>query len=1388
MIQSNKLRMLQRMRIKSILSYDEKNMAYNTLLIFNTLNIDKLQEKMGPIKLKNPSMMKNMYLDKKVNISIGSKKIVKNLFNDMEKDYATIASQFNSIKKMPDAKLKNSSKNLNLLYSLHRINEIYKNNCQRLPKAKAPVIYWQLVKDYAIRPFLSYKYKTMIIPMSDFESNIREALNGNPASFNPAALLYRYMRYNFDDFVKLGNIDIIFVKNQDSLRVNPQECGNIARSRKNYNPANDFRKELFKLLNKIDVEKDISDSDRIYDMDLKTQKITNSILSTYTGGATGEIPQDVKNKVADIVEDAVKASAKSKNKSEEEISEEEVKDEINNNKKLLAEIAKESKSNAVKLTASTKRDQMLREKQLELEVNGKTLGEILNTKTEDVKIEVNDVSKKTKTLNKNVTDVKYPNINKAYIENVMQKDIINAVKSMENNKDIQVYIRNIKVEDSSDINNYKDTYTIDLEDSLRKRHRLTFDVPKFVDDRFMWLGGNKKYINNQQFMLPIVKVAPDIVQLVSNYNKLFVYRYGTKASAINEKVKKALGTGKGNFKVKTGKFDVLNKEYITTIDYDDFAKLYSEINLDDVSLIFNQKEIREEFTDKGFTEEDFETILPLGIAKNKLYYINLENNHVVEYIDSKTSEDTGKDLIEFMFYKSPELEKLVGSQSAGKKYMYNRVKIMNKYVPIILILAFFEGLGNIMNRANVKHYFTDTRPKVGPNETIVQFNDGFLIYENKPFEKALLMNGLLEAPTKNYNFDDFDDSLTYQNIFESMYGRRNIANAFANFRDNFVDPITLEILQKLSLPTDLTGMILYANDLLADSQYRPETDIRSFRFRSAELIPAIVYKKVTKAYEKYKSTAHYDNPRKISIKKDEIIKDIMAQPIIEDYSEINPVTELQKIHGATKKGPAGCNLEEAYTKEQRSFHKSMTGVFTISTSPDKNVGVQRVLTMEPPISDVRGFIDNKAMDGRIEEYNDVNLMGPAEMLNGGSALRDDGMRTAMSTKQFTHVTPTVKSSPSLITNGSEQVVQYHLSKDWSFIAKDDGEVVELDEKNGLMVVKYKNGQTDAVNIGTKIAKNGAGGFYLSKKMIPNFKLGDKIEKNDILAQDRDFFSQSDDFGNQFNVGPLEKVALLSSTYTYEDSSYVSKKMSRDMAAEIVMPKQVVLGPNTNVDYIAKIGDRVVSGDELIRFERSFDENSLNTLLSNVGEDMKEDITMSSRDRVKSKYTGIIEDIKVYTASSLNELSPSLRKIVNDYYSRINKRKKILDKYDDSKNPVVKCGMLFDEPTGKIEPKNGKFKGAMITEGVLIEFYIKIHDELGAGDKIVFFSALKSIITTVIPEGEEAYTEFRPDEKIDAVLSCNSLISRGVASAPLMMMGNKLLIELSRKLKDIYEGK
>ena len=1379
MITTNRLPLLQRSRLRPVINYDIKNKRYGSLLIMNTMDYTDLKGKLGIINIEYNNVITSCYSKRREQIKIRNKTYVENRVNTRQDHYDKIKAELPMLNGINEGKL---HMGFNLYFDLMNANKIFNDNSGMMTKVIKPKEYWDFILNYIGElPLDKYPMKTMIINADEFGANIVADLNNRSDSLNPISYLYLLMKREPEEFFKIGNIDIIITsKTGYVLRVNPQECKRtMANDSKKINISSIFRKELFKLLNRTDPEEGNIRPGVDDILAQREEEISKSLIDRFVFGATGDknIPEDVKNKIEVEVEKVLDEK--------QDATAAEVKREIEQNEDLMKDILMANNKNIAKSAASSKRDELLREKQMALTVKGKTIEEIINLKSEDIEVPVNKIDDHVETFNKNMTGVRFHNIDKAYVDELMEKDLV-SMFTMMNDKSIKVFVRSISKEDSSDISNYKETWTVELEDELRVRHKLVFDVPKLIDGRFMYLGGNRKYINNQQLLLPIVKVEPDTVQLVSNYNKIFIRRYGEKVSSVNEKLKKALSEDIKGIKVQRGKFDTENKSYVTSIDYDDLAKIFKEINIGGTRIIFDQKEIRSIMVGaniKGLEAKLDKELLPIAVKGNTYYCVDLTKDEVVTINQQGKTQSTGKNIIEFILSLSPALESKVGDQSAGKKYMYTRATIMSKQVPIVLLLCYFEGIDGFLKRANIDHYFSDTRPRLAPNEGCIQFQDGYLIFVNKPMPISLLMNGFIDIPTKNYNYNDLNDKFTYQSMFETMFGRRNIANAFDNFLDNFIDPMTLDVLRRLSLPTDLTGMILYGNELLADNQYTHEITVS--RIRCSEVINAIVYKNVAKAYEKYKETANFNNPVKISMKKDAIIKEIVMQQTIEDYSELNPIYEQQNLRKCLRKGPSGCNLAQAYNETQRSFHPGMAGLFTLSSSPDANVGVNRFLTLEPPITDPRGFIDNKALQGKVNEYNDANLFGIAELLTTGCAQGDDSPRTTMTCRQSTHCVAVAKGSPVLVSNGSERVMPYHCSKDWVFVAKENGVVKEYDEKLGLMIVEYENGEHDAVEL-KRIAKNGAGGFHVSKHMNVNYKKGDKFKKNDILAYEDKFFSENSAFGNRFNIGSLQKVALLSSSMTYEDSSYISKKLSREMATDIIMQKQAVLGPNTNVDFLVKIGEKVQNGDELIRFEKSFNEETINQLLFNVGDEFKEDIIMSGKDKVKSKYSGVIEDIKVYCTVELEELSPSLRQIVSQYYNKVNSKKKLLEKYDKG-GSVVKCNMLFNEPTGKVEPNgNGVFRGAKVNDGVIIEFYIKVHDEVGIGDKIVFFSALKSIVGSVIPEGQEAYTLFRPEEGIDAVLSCNSLIARGVTSAPKMIMSNKLLVELSRKLKDIYE--
>lgn len=300
-------------------------------------------------------------------------------------------------------------------------------------------------------------------------------------------------------------------------------------------------------------------------------------------------------------------------------------------------------------------------------------------------------------------------------------------------------------------------------------------------------------------------------------------------------------------------------------------------------------------------------------------------------------------------------------------------------------------------------------------------------------------------------------------------------------------------------------------------------------------------------------------------------------------------------------------------------------------------------------------------------------------------------------------------------------------------------------------------------------------------MVPKVKLNQTFKKDDILAVNEQFFDGDNNGEVSFKSGALSKIAISSAYFTYEDACAITEDLSDALTTFITMKKDVTLGKNSNIDFIVKKGDRVKVGDPLIVFDESYDDEGLNKLLANMSKEDGESFKNLSKVPVKSKYSGIVEDIKVYYTVEKSEMSKSMARTIENINKDTLNKKKVIEKY----TKVNETNVIL-EPTDKVETQYGKVKGVDVGDGVLIEFYIKYEDKMGIGDKLTFFTALKGIVSEIIPEGYEPYSEYREDEKVNALLSPISIYARMTGSILVNMFVNKLLIELKRQCIDIYD--
>lgn len=1025
-------------------------------------------------------------------------------------------------------------------------------------------------------------------------------------------------------------------------------------------------------------------------------------------------------------------------------------------KKILADLAQEEE-NQVKLSnARSSRMIKAQDKSKDKMVNGVTIRELLNRAEEDSMKELPKTELNIDSVNPEWKDLRYINFEESYN---LDEDILNMLYSLNDLSD-PIAVLDVDVKDTSTSEDAKETYTVKLENSRGERFTIKFDIPKFIDNKFMRLRGNGKTINGQLTLIPILKTDQDTVQMISNYKKIFIYRYGSSvgksypsADIVYKVLKKYKGT---KTKIVPGDNTIICTKYELAIDYLDLASVYNTIENQKFIIYFNQDTIRNKY------KVDESVGLPIAYDK--------ANKGIVYW--KSDEEQTCSDAILSLICTDDEVLDLAENTKVANKYMYSRANILNNKIPLIIVMAHSEGLEKSMQKAGVDYNIQEKRPKATTGLGVIKFKDAYLTYRND-YNSSLLMNGLKECPTEEYSITEINNKAMYIDFLD-IFGGRLLSDGLDNFYDLFIDPITDEVLERYKLPRDYVELLAYANFLLADNKYIKHTDMSSRRYRSNELVAGYTYQALAESYGNYRTEYKKRGSATMTMKQSAVIDKVMLDPTCADMSELNDVQNAEAINALTYKGLAGLNHDRSYDLEKRCFDSSMLNSVAMSTGFAGNVGVTRQSTIDMNIEGKRGYI--KTIDNDFDQMSITKTFGITEAMTPFGCTRDDPMRTAMNFVQTSKHQMRIKQpTPMLISNGADMALPYITSNAFSFNAKEDGKVIEITDD--YMILEYKSGKHDFVDLRNNVKKNSNGGFYQTIKLDTDLKVGNRIKKNEIVAYDKMSYSNivgpTDDLA--YSCWALCKVAMINTDEGFEDSAIITEWLSEALASEVVVKKECVLPKNTNVYFMADKDQPIQEGDSLLIFQNAFEEDDVNMLLKNLGDD--EDIISDlGRIPIKSKVTGKIQDIKIYRTVEKDELSDSLRKIVNKYEKPVNDMKKTMEKYD-----VYDPSKL--EPTYALD-KSGKLKN--VDDGVLIEFYLSYYDKMSIGDKLIYYDAVKGVTKDVIPHGKEPYSEFRPDEPIHSYVPYFGVANRLVSSIYIVMVLNKALIELDRKVKEMCD--
>lgn len=1301
----------------------------------------------------------------------------------------------------------------NIFVDLSFYNSVFfENNTWVLKKGLN--LYLDFMKRLLNHPNLKnagYNNKTIFIPVSDWDKLNNFTVWNYRVSINPISCIYQLMFNNMGSALKetFGNTNIVFVANDKYFKINfsaiPTEdikklsiklklfCIKICKGEEfesedidtsadnkesneviqakiadkvelsrgvditpQLNKANKKLEYAKKNKDKVDNDNNIVKKNAILaksanDITIQTKKNKDIIKKQNNKAEIDDSESyDDDNSVNDEdIEKLADAIAKAVDDSD---SEEDAMDNLDDEeiKKILMNVGSDDEVDISPTRAA--RMTNLDNELLEKEVNGRSVKDILSAENKPKKEVTNvNVSSPNKEEWK---DLSYVNLDKTYD---IDKDIISIFRFF-STCSRPLVIKDIKVTDNSTSEDRLELYTVTLEDYRGKRFNIKLDIPIMEDNRFL-LRGNRFSIQTQFFNMPIIKTDLYTCQLISNYKKIFLYKSNGISLPATNKLIKSISKYKGRkIKFVTGNNRKVSSKYHLPIDYIDLSNVLSKIETEDYIFYFNQDEIRSQYT----IEE----------KKAGFPFIYNKKLNAIEYFMNNNPESLANFVCSKLFEIDPNFEDIFNSVSRSSICAYSRASIMSSKIPVVLICAYHVGLRNTMDRAKVKYEIVDKinkDHKLDVNKDWIEFMDGYIVYDVN-YESSLLMNGLKTCSTEMYSINDIDNKSMYIEFLDN-YGGRIKADGLDNFRDLFIDPMIKESLEYYKLPTDYIDVLLYGSAMLSDNKYVKHTDTSSRRMRRYQLIAVYTYQVLSTAYGMYANQLkHLRSSAEFSVKQSSVIDAFLKDSITSPDSCINALRDVETTNAVTTKGPSGMNADRAYSLDKRAYDESMVNVLGMSTGFAGNVGITRQATINSNVTE-EGYV--KQNNGNTDTMNDANTLTATEALIPFGSTRDDPMRTAMSFIQTSkHMVRTEDSDPLLVTSGADEVMPYLTTNKFAYKAKDNGTIISIDE-NGILV-EYSDNSKEYINLKETIEHNSDGGYYVPLKLDPieGLSVGSKIQKEQVLAYDKYSFSNKLGESNNlaYNIGKIAKVAIINSDEGFEDSGVISSSMAKKLATRIDLQYTAIVNKDCKVFKIANIGDHIEASDDLLIWEEAFNDADADEIMASLSNG---DVSDLGKKKLKSEVTGVLKDIKIFRTVEIDELSESLQKIVKDYEAPLKKTAKMLRENGLSIAQVPAHYVL--PPTGKLKKAQG---------AIYIEFYVEYLDTVGVGDKVVYNSANKAVEKDIFPEGKEPYTDFRPNEKIDAFVSVTSISKRLVSSTLVYGGLQKLMVELDRSVKDI----
>lgn len=364
--------------------------------------------------------------------------------------------------------------------------------------------------------------------------------------------------------------------------------------------------------------------------------------------------------------------------------------------------------------------------------------------------------------------------------------------------------------------------------------------------------------------------------------------------------------------------------------------------------------------------------------------------------------------------------------------------------------------------------------------------------------------------------------------------------------------------------------------------------------------------------------------------------------------------------------------------------------------------------------------------------------------------------------QNSHMVGATNYQQSAIRTGYEYLVTAKTGSTFAMIAKDDGVVKDITKTR--IVVEYKDGTTETYNIGDVHTTHE--GVVYRNELVTNLTKGEKFKKNYPIYYHDGFFEPDwlDKSRLVYKQNRTCNVAISSATETYEDSNAISYELAQTMKTIVLKERKYTLSFDTNIDKLVNVGDEVLPNTTL--FIDTGDTDNANNL---------SELSLSLLDTISSispraKYKGVVDRIEVKYNGDIDDMSPTLKKLVNRLNAATYERTK---------------GTSYEAKDNKVSGEYASDGKKLTLDTLELKIFIRVEIPMGVGNKLVVGNNAKSVTGKVI---NHPLVGAVTGTKVDVQMSLSTFIYRVTVSPFLAGTANRLIDGVSKQVADIYFGK